>query len=516
MHWGIWSRAGALLLAAVLSGCVAQNINPVTGKPIYTRGVTPAIEAAAGKKANDELTASYGVYKEDPALSAYVDRIGQTLVKNTVRKDIRYTFTILNDDEINAYALPGGYVYVTRGALNFANSEAEIAGIIGHEIGHVDAFHFGRSDHDTVKILLSVLLRHSSQSIDDLALAKKLADESARSSDYSQEQELEADALGIHYMALAGYDPEGILVAMRTGDAKTALDDGKMKGNPIAHEMFALDQSHPATPQREAHALEAAKVEAAKVEMMNVEEAKLAAASEPAPGAVAAAAPAGAAPMRNRDAYLAAVDGMTFGEDPVDGTVEGRRLVNAALGFGFEAPPDFDLWVSHGGVFGIGPKAALVIEQTEDYTGQSLAAYVQSSMMDKLSVTDVRPLEIDGWRGATGVAANDPFTIRLAAVHDRGNHLYKLLYVAHRRAFDDLDAGFLASLKSFRGLEGAEAKPRPALRLHVVTVKPGDTVKSLAERMAVKEKKLEWFRVLNGLAAGDDVTPGDKVKLVVE
>src|SRR5581483_9725075 len=107
-------------------------------------------------------------------------------------------------------------VCITRGALNFANSEAEIAGIIGHEIGHVDAFHFSRGggDHDSVKGLLSVLLRHSSKSTDDLALAKKLADESARSSAYSQQQELEADALGIHYMTLAGYDPQGLVRAI--------------------------------------------------------------------------------------------------------------------------------------------------------------------------------------------------------------------------------------------------------------------------------------------------------------
>jgi predicted Zn-dependent protease len=344
-----------------------------------------------------------------------------------------------------------------------------------------------------MKVLLSVLLRHSSKNADDLALAQKLAGDSTKSADYSQEQELEADALSVHYMTLAGYDPHAVVAAIRTDAAKTALDDGEMKGNPVAQDLFALDQSHPATPAREAHAEEAVKLEAAKN---------------------ASGPETAVSPKTDRDAYLAAIDGMTFGDDPVEGTVDGRRLVNAALGFSFEAPDDFDLWTGHGGAFGLGPKAGLVIETTEEYTGQSLTTYVQSSLMTKMTVTDVRPLEIDGYRGATGIVTVDPFVMRVAAVHDRGKNLYKLLYVAPRREIHDLDAGFLDSLKSFHPLEGAEATPKPALRLRIVTVASGDTVKSLAESMAVKEKKLEWFRVLNGLGAGDEVKAGDKVKVV--
>jgi predicted Zn-dependent protease len=485
MQFGIWSRAAALLLAAALSGCAGGNVNPVTGKTIYTP-VSTGTEAYYGQKLNDKIIAEYGVYK-DAALTAYVDRIGQALAKNVVRKGIKYKFTILDDDDNNAYALPGGYVYVTRGALNFANSEAELAALIGHEIGHVDAFHFHAGERSTVSGVLSVLLRHSSQSADDLELARKLAEKSTKSAAYSQDQEFEADALGIHYLALAGYDPQGMVAALRTEEAKTTLDDGGMKGNPIAHDISALDQSHPATPDREARAMKAAQN--------------------------AMLAP-GTGPKTDRDAYLAAIDGMTFGADPGEGTVEGRRLVNAALGFSFEAPEDFDLWTSHGGAFGVGRNSVLVMETTEAYAGQSLVTYVQSSMMEDTPVDNVRPLEIDGYRGATGLAKVGPFVIRVGAVHDSGNHLYQLLYVAHRQAFNDLDAGFLDSLKSFRPPKGADATPKPALRLHVVTVAGGDTVKSLAGRMALKEKKIEWFRVLNGLGAEDELKPGDKVKLV--
>jgi predicted Zn-dependent protease len=496
MQRGIWNSAGALLLAAALSGCVAENVNPVTGKTIYAP-VSAATEARYGQKANDQMIADYGVY-QDAALTAYVDRIGQALAKNVVRKGVTYTFTILDDDEMNAFALPGGYVYLSRGALNFANSEAEVAAILGHEIGHVDAFHFrGGGDHDTVKEVLSVLLRHSSNSADDLAMAQKLAEKSARSAAYSQEQEFEADALGIHYMTLAGYDPQAMLGALRTQDAKSKLDDGKMKGNAVAHEIFEMNQSHPATADREARAQTAAKLEQAKA------------------AAETDAVPAPASDLKtDRDAYLAAVKGMTFGADPGEGTVEGRRLVNAAMGFSFEAPEDFDLWPGHGGAFGVGRNAVLTIETNGAYAGQSMVAYVQFSILEKMSVVDVRPLEIADYRGATGIVNADPFVIRVGAVHDQDNHLYRLLYIAPRRTFHDIDAAFLDSLKSFHPLKGAEATPKPALHLEVVTVASGDTVQSLAERMAVKEKKLEWFRVLNGLAPGDEVKLGDKVKVV--
>jgi len=490
MQIGIWTRVAALLLAAALSGC-AGNVNPVTGKAIITP-VSAETEAYYGQKLNDKMIASYGVYK-DAALTAYVGRIGQALAKNVVRKSVKYTFTILDDDDNNAFALPGGYVYVSRGALNFANSEAELAALLGHEIGHVDAFHFRAGERSTVSGVLSVLLRHSSQSADDLELARKLAEKSTKSAAYSQDQEFEADALGIHYLALAGYDPQAMVAALRTEEAKTTLDDGGMKGNPIAHDISALDQSHPATPDREARAMKAA------------QSTVLTPGAGPQPSAD---------PKRDHDAYLAMIDGMTFGADPDDGTVEGRRLVNTALGFSFDAPEDFDLWASHGGAFGVGRNAVLIMETTEAYAGQSMVTYVQSSMMEDTAVENVRPLEIDGYRGATGLANVGPFVIRLGAVHDRGNHLYQLLYVAHRRAFNDLDAGFLDSLKSFHPPKGDDATRKPALRLHVVTVASGDTVRSLAERMALKEKKIEWFRVLNGLAAGDEVKVGDKVKLV--
>jgi predicted Zn-dependent protease len=517
MQFGIRNSAAALFLAAALSGCAPQNLNPVTGKAIYTP-VPAATEAYYGKKASTDMVASYGVYR-DATLTAYVDRIGQTLAKNVVRKDVKYTFSILDDDDINAHALPGGYVYITRGALNYANSEAEIAALLAHEIGHVDAFHFGKVERNTVKRVLAVLLQHSSRNADDRAMAKRLADEATKSAGYSQQQEFEADALAVHYLALAGYDPQALVTAIRTEDAKATLDQHGIKDNQVARDIFALDQSHPATPEREARAQKAVKESAVKASAAKAEAGKAAAMlqAELAPGL---SPQPGVNPQPGfnskgeRDAHLAAIDGMTFGHDPAEGTADGSRLVNATLGFAFEAPQDFDLWVGHGGAIGVGQKAVLILDVSEPYKGQSLTTYVQSSMMDDTTVNNVRPLEIDGYRGATGVIDMDPFVIRLGAVHDKGDHLYQLLYVSTQRSFRDIDADIIQSLKSFRPLKGPEANPKPTLHIRIVTAANGDTAEKLAARMAVADKRLEWFRLLNGLAAGDAVKPGDKVKVV--
>jgi predicted Zn-dependent protease len=490
MRFGIWNGAAALLLAAALAGCAAENVNPVTGKTIYTP-VSAETEAYYGQKFAKKLEADHGVYN-DQALTAYVDRVGQALAKNVVRKDVHYTFIVLDDDDINGFSLPGGHVYITRGALNFLNSEAELAAMLGHEIGHIDAFHFNERKQDPIRGVLSVLLRDAGKNPDDLAMARKLAEGSAKSAVYSQAQEFEADALGIHYMTLAGYDPQAMLGALRDESAKEALDEAAIQGNPLARDILAMDQSHPATPERETRGVSAIEAEAAKDPALTP----------------------GNTPKTDRDAYLAAIDGMIFGADPHVGAVEGRRLVNAGMGFSFEAPEGFDLWAGHSGAFGLGRDAVLIVNATEGYTGQSLATYVQTSMLEKMTVGNVRPLEVEGYRGATGLINQGPFVIRLAALHDRGTHLYKVLYMAPRRTFGNLDAELLTSLKSFHSLAGAEATPEPALHLHIVTVASGDTVQSLSARMAVKEKKAEWFRVLNGLGAGDAVRAGDKVKLV--
>lgn len=478
--------AATLACAAALAGC--SNVNPVTGKTIYTP-FTPTLETYYGSKAHEEMIDDRGAYTEDADLTAYVNRVGQAVAKGAVRRGIDYTFTILDSDDINAHALPGGYVYITRGALAFANSEAEVAALLGHEIGHVDAFHFRKKKHDTMNVLLSVLLRNSSTGANEIELAEKLVAASSGSSVYSQDQEYEADALGIHYMAAAGYDPQAMIGMMRTDEAKTRLDGDEVKGNAVAREILSLNLSHPQTPDRMARATEAAKT--------------------------SPISPAGNPAGVDRDAYLAAVDGMMFGPDPAEGTIEGRQLTRPGFEFSFAAPQGFDLWNLHSQAIGLSSKAFLVLELGKPAANGLLTDYVAHAMVTDATVQNVRAIDVQGLEAATGVVNHEMFTMRLAAIRDRARHLYRLAFVAPTKVFHDLDKNFIASIESFRHVEAAEAAAPPKMRLHVVTVATGDTVESLAAGMAMKEKKVEWFRVLNGMNATDAVQVGQKVKVVV-
>jgi predicted Zn-dependent protease len=482
--------AATLACAAALAGC--SNVNPVTGKTIYTP-FTPTLETYYGSKAHQEMIDARGAYTEDADLTAYVNRVGRAVAKGAVRRGIDYTFTILDSDEINAHALPGGYVYITRGALAFANNEAEVAALLGHEIGHVDAFHFREKKHDTMNVLLSVLLRNSSIGANEIELAEKLVAASAGSSVYSQDQEYEADALGIHYMAAAGYDPQAMISMMRTDEAKTRLDGDDMKGNAVAREILSLNLSHPQTPDRVARAIEAAKTSPVK--------------TAGNPGAI----PAGA----GRDAYLAAVDGMMFGPDPAEGTIEGRQLTRPGFEFSFSAPQGFDLWNLHSQAIGLSSTAFLVLELGKPVANGLMTDYVAHAMVTDATVQNVRMIDTHGLEAATGIVTHEMFTMRLAAIRDQARHLYRLAFVAPTKVFHDLDKDFIASIESFRHVETAEAGTAPKMRLHVVTVGAGDTVESLAARMAVQDKKLDWFRVLNGLGEADAVQRGEKVKVVV-
>src|SRR3569623_107947 len=144
--------SGAFLLAtmATLGGCASQT-SPATGRQFYSSMATQQ-EASLGAEEHPKILAEFGgVYDERPNLNAYVTQLGNSVAKNAERNDVEYTFTVLNTDQINAFALPGGYVYVSRGLLTLANNEAEIAGVLGHEIGHVHARHTAAREGQTQK-----------------------------------------------------------------------------------------------------------------------------------------------------------------------------------------------------------------------------------------------------------------------------------------------------------------------------------------------------------------------------
>src|SRR5437588_3718384 len=302
---------------------------------------------------------------------------------------------------------------------------------------------------------------------------------------FSRAQEFDADGIGVGIAARAGYDPYGamrFLTSMgRNAEIKPATQ------GPADQRAPDFLSSHPATPER-------------------VRNAQTSARQFSAPGVS----------DRDRASYLAAVDGVVYGEDPSEGFVRGRRFLHPKLAFTFVAPEDFALDNTAQAVLGIkeGGGQALRLDVVRVPAEQTLPAYLNSGWIENIDPKSVEDVTINGLPAATASAKGDQWVFRLYAVRF-GSDVYRFIF-ASKRANAETDRAFRESVATFRRMTLAESRAAKPLHLKIVMVEPGETVERLARQMAVTGYPGERFRVLNGLGASERVNPGDLVKIVVE
>jgi predicted Zn-dependent protease len=392
---------------------------------------------------------------------------------------------MLNSQSINAFALPTGQLYVTRGLVALANDESELASVLAHEMGHVVARHAAiREEQAKQAALVGRVVTDviSDPEVGALALAKsKLALAS-----FSRAQEFEADAIGIGIASRAGYDPYGAVRFLTSMEHNAEL---KPQQNGAAIDPRAPDflSSHPATPERISNAQANARQY-----------------TGPASGG------------REKQAYLSGIDGIVFGEDPSEGFVRGRRFLHPRLGFTFTAPEGFTLENTAQAVLGVkhGGGQALRLDVVRVPSEQTLAGYLTSGWIENIDAGTVEDVTINGFAGATAAAKGDQWDFRLYAVRF-GSDVYRFIFASKHRT-PESDHVFRDSIGTFRRMSLAEIEDAKPLRLQVVTVGPNDTVEKLAGRMALADRQLERFRVLNGLEPGERLKSGSEVKIVVE
>ena len=472
----------AIAAAALLvSGCA--NL-PSANRQVSLPDPPPQAEAASpAQREHARILGAYGGSYENPRLEASIQQTVEKLVSASERPDLRYRVTILNSPAINAFALPTGNLYVTRGLLALASDNAELASVLSHEMAHVIARHAAtREDQARQAAIVSRVVTDvlNDPQMGALALAKsKIALAS-----FSRAQELEADSIGVKLAARAGYDPYGatrFLTAM-------GRNSGLKPSNPAGADARLVEflSSHPATPDRVKNAMAAARQHSA-----------------PGPGA------------RDRNGYLAAIDGLTFGEDPSEGFVRGRRFLHPKLGFTFTAPEGYSLDNTAQAVLGIkdGGGQALRVDVVRVPAEQSLASYLNSGWIERVEPGSIQDLAVNGFPAATATATGEQWSFRLYVIRF-GSDVYRFVFAAKNRA-GEADRAFRASIDTFRRLTSSEIAQARPLRLRSVMVQNGDTVERLAARMST-DRKVERFLVLNGLAAGQRLTPGDQVKIVVE
>jgi predicted Zn-dependent protease len=394
---------------------------------------------------------------------------------------LKYRVTLLDSPAINAFALPNGNLYITRGLVSLANDKSELASVLAHEMGHVIARHAAIREEQArqaalVNNVVSEVL--SDPQMGALALAKsRLALAS-----FSRAQEFEADGIGVGMSARAGFDPFG--ASRFLNDMQRNAD---LKTGGTAKDVYAPDflSAHPSTPDRVRNAL----VNARQF-------------SGPGTG------------ERGRDEYLAALDGMIYGEDPSEGFVRGRRFLHPKLGFTFTAPPGFILDNTAQAVLGLktGGGEAMRLDVVTVPAEQSLADYLRSGWMESVDPGSIAEFSVSGFPAATASARGAQWSFRLFAVRF-GSDVYRFIFAA-KAMTEAADRSFRESIMTFRRMSLKESEHVKPHRLKIVTIGERDTVAKLARRMAGSDNRLERFRVLNGLGANDRLKPGETVKIV--
>ncbi len=482
-----WSRvlASPVLLACVLAAFLAA----CTGRLADDRQAAssdvqrPAAMSSASEREHARILAAYGGAYEQPQLEALLAQTVDRLVTASERPDVKYKVTILNSPAVNAFALTSGQLYVTRGLLVLANDSSELASVLSHEMAHVIARHAAfREDQARQAIIFS---RVASDLLGDPQMgALALARSKIALASFSRAQEFEADGIGVGISARAGFDPYGAQRFLTSMGLNAQL---KARGTRADQRPPDFLSSHPSTPDRIANARANARQYAG-------------------PGAS----------KRDKNEYLTLLDGLVYGEDPSEGFVRGRRFIHPKLGFTFAAPDGFVLDNTAQAIFGVkdGGAQALRLDVVHAPTEPALIEYMNSGWIENIDRSSISEYVINGLPAATATARNGEWTFRLYVVRFDSD-VYRFIF-ATKLASEATDRAFRESIGTFRRMspaEGASAKP---LRINVVKVTAASTIEKLAQQMAISDRAIEHFRVINGLGPGDKLKPGDLVKILVE
>jgi predicted Zn-dependent protease len=469
------------LAALLLAGCTALMGAGGEGPTsvVLNGGGRMVPQDKAGPEEHSRIVAAYGgVYHDDQLEQALVPIVSR-IVAASERPEQGYRITILNSPAINAFALPGGYLYVTRGLLALANDSSEVAAVLAHEMAHVTANHaVERQNRARNAVIVS---RVVTDVLDNDSGRLALASSQRSLASFSRQQELEADAMGVKTIGRAGYDPfaaSRFLSAMgRYSAYRASLNASGTRPDFLA--------SHPSTPER-------------------VEFAAKAARQFGAPGIGAT----------ERERYLDGVDGMVFGDDPSQGYVRDRTFIHPALGVGFTVPEGFVIDNTSDAVLATGTDGtALRFDGVALPPGTDLGGYLRSGWINGLDEESIRTFSINGLNAASAKASAKGWEFEIAVIQVGETSTYRFIFAneVSTAAFREAARGTVASFRTLDASQTAGLKP---LRIRVVTARAGDSEASFVRRMSGVDRPRELFRALNGFEPGAAIPAGTRVKIV--
>jgi predicted Zn-dependent protease len=473
--------AGSIIVSIILlAWIISCAVNPVTGKRELML-MTQADEAAMGQQTDAAVIQEYGVYN-DPELNAYVDRLGQEMSKHTHRKELNYSFKVLDTPVVNAFAVPGGYVYFTRGILAHLNNEAEFAGVLGHELGHINA------RHSAVKYSQMQLAQVG------LAAGMMFSEDFRKYSPYlmagmelmflkfSRDDERQADDLGVIYSTATGHNAMGMATFFET------LERMHPSSGQALPDWFS---THPNPVNRVAAVKRKTEQEQAKY-----------------PGKEF---------VYNRNDFLAQVDGLPFGSDPQQGYVAGNAFYHPGLKFMFPVPDKWQLINSPSKVQMTPEQGDAAILFQLDPSGsrnQVADKFVQDTQGTVVSSDEVNVNGFPARRVVSDVQSeNGPLRVKSYFI-DKDGATYMFYGFTTQAGFATYEKSFDNTMQNFNQLTDASKLNVKGETLKLVTLGKKQALRTALQGERIPDAKLEEMAVLNGLQLDDNLPAGTKIKVI--
>ncbi len=489
----------SLLLTALLTACGSNVVNPVTGQA--ERSVmSEADEITEGQKAHAQVLQEYGVLN-NPRLQAYVNELGQRLAKQSHRNQLKWTFTVLDSPEINAFALPGGFVYITRGIMAYMEDEGDLAGVLGHEIGHVTARHGAQRatrQQDAGLGVLAASVLGAVLEAKGVAGAGQAAAQVSQTAaagyiaTYGREQELQSDSLGAEYLSRSNYDPKNMInvINVLKNQERFAADQAAKAGRaaPAQNSWLA---SHPSNDQR----------------LQSITE--LAAKYTKDKGNYA---------DDGRARFLQAINGIAFGEGAEQGVSRGRNFYHEGLGFALTAPTGWKIQNSPESLALVNGEgnAALVLKGVPAQAGKTHDEVIRNVIKPTQGNADrlvINGLQATHFTGARADAQGKAQAVELTVVTGPNNSLYLMNYAAKDAvSLQRARAQMQEAQGSFRPLSAADrAAAKPWTLRQATYPRGGFAEMARTSPLADAETQL---RLINGFYGGGEPKPGQLVKAV--
>lgn len=488
-------RASLLVLAVAtalgsgLSGCAS---NPVTGRPDLVFQ-SESGEIKRSKEVHPMIMQQFGGPYENQQLQTYVNDVGQRTAKASHRPELEYHFMVLDSEDINAFTTGGGYVYITRGIMNYLNNEAELAAVLGHEVGHVTARHPVRQQSkSTLSNIGAAAVGIFTGSADLAGLANYAG--AALVSGYGRDQELEADRLGAEYLVKVGYKPEHMIDVVRLLKNQELFELARAreeKRQPrVYHGVFA---SHPDNDERLKEVVKAAdKLKGGPTDNLD-------------PG---------------REKYLKTIEGLPMGPSRSQGVLKGNRFYHADLGMTVAFPSGWNVENQAQRVIAVSPQKDSVLQmQTQAPPPNTGPKEFLSRILSRSSASAAEPIEINGLQGYTAVVrtANTDFGVvpaRYVVIYH--NNLAYVFAGASKASTGTpkADVLFMSSVKTFRRLKQNEFALAEPYKIKTLRATETTRVAELAKNSPLPDHAEDTLRLLNDLYPNKEPQPGQLIKIV--